>query len=406
MIEPGGVLLGGMFLMAAGFVDMRVMLTCALLLSGALVALSARLKGLYLENLVQVLREKSRVRFTSPASTPRQKRRRVLSWSDGFDLERALDVDDAPSRQLAIELAVELREPAAAGLLTQRFRQEQDPRVRAAIAGALGELLTRSADSVGIIEHALADENARVRATAIEALGQLRVSDSSRLLAPFATDREPRIRANAAWAYWRLEPDRGTEIAQEILTDMYDSANEQSQLAALYSMGEIADDRAVEHLTAALGDSSAHVRHRAILGLAQTGRRASIERLVELLDEADGATCHLVTRALERCGEAAVDPLIVTLWSADVDVRRYAVQTLARIGTQRAREALVQILSLEAEEALLRPAARRKARQPPAAGQRTVAAAIPPGARGAGPGETRFRCYARCMATPAACGSS
>ena len=132
---------------------------------------------------------------------------------------------------------------------------------------------------------------------------------------------------------------------------MYDSANEQSQLAALYSMGEIADDRAVEHLTAALGDSSAHVRHRAILGLAQTGRRASIERLVELLDEADGATCHLVTRALERCGEAAVDPLIVTLWSADVDVRRYAVQTLARIGTQRAREALVQILSLEAEEA-------------------------------------------------------
>ena len=98
VIEPGGVLLGGMFLMAAGFVDMRVMLTCALLLSGALVALSARLKGLYLENLVQVLREKSRVRFTSPASTPRQKRRRVLSWSDGFDLERALDVDDAPSR--------------------------------------------------------------------------------------------------------------------------------------------------------------------------------------------------------------------------------------------------------------------------------------------------------------------
>ena len=46
-----------------------------------------------------------------------------------------------------------------------------------------------------------------------------------------------------------------------------------------------------------------------------------------------------------------MDPLILALWSSNVEVRQFVVQTLGSIGTPRAQQALVHILSLEAQEA-------------------------------------------------------
>ncbi len=43
--------------------------------------------------------------------------------------------------------------------------------------------------------------------------------------------------------------------------------------------------------------------------------------------------------------------LTLALWSADVEGRRYVIRALDRIGTERARQALLPVLSLEAEEA-------------------------------------------------------
>jgi HEAT repeat protein len=59
----------------------------------------------------------------------------------------------------------------------------------------------------------------------------------------------------------------------------------------------------------------------------------------------------MASRALESCGEAAVDPLILALWSTDVDTRHYVIRSLSHIGSPRAVQALLHILSLEAEEA-------------------------------------------------------
>jgi HEAT repeat protein len=87
------------------------------------------------------------------------------------------------------------------------------------------------------------------------------------------------------------------------------------------------------------------------MSLARSGRRQAIDRLVQIIEEGIGSTRHNASRALETCGDAAVDPLIIALWSSDVDTRRYVIRALGKIGSQRARQALVHILSLEAEEA-------------------------------------------------------
>jgi len=348
VIEPVGVLLGGLFLMMSGLFDLSVLVYTSLVLAVAFLVLSLRLKSHYLESLVNVLREKSRYRFAIPSGTLRAK-----AGPQGMvsDLERALGDGEVSVRLLAVEVAAELREPAAAPLLVDRFGAEPDPKVRATMAVALGKLMGRRTDSLGALEPALEDSDARVRANGIQALAQIGLTESASLIAPFVRDAEPRIRANAAVAFSRLLAEEGTAEGREILLDMYGSREEPPQLSALFGFGEIGDEPSVEVLGQAMRDERGSVRRRALLGLAQTGRREAIELLLQFLEEGDGSTRHVAARALGSCGEAAVDPLLLALWSSNVEVRQFVVQTLGTIGTPRAQQALVHILSLEAQEA-------------------------------------------------------
>jgi len=352
VIDPGGVLLGGVFLIVGGLFDLKVLILTSLALSVVFLFFSLRLKSDYLESLVDVLREKSRYRFAFPSSLQRpgkgaaEPRGRMVS-----DLERALGADEVTVRLLAVEVAAELREPAAAPLLVRRFREEPDSKVRATMVVALGKLLGRKIDSMDALEPSLADHNPRVRASGIQALAQIGITESASLVAPFINDPESRIRANAAVASSRLNMEQGTHEAREILLDMYDSGDEICQLSALFGLGEIGDEKSVQVLGDAVKDGRGTVRRRAMLGLAQAGRREAIDMLLQCLEEGDGATRHLAARALQSCGEAAVDPLIMALWGANVEVRQFVTKTLGQIGTPRARQALIHILSLEAEEA-------------------------------------------------------
>jgi HEAT repeat protein/ATP/ADP translocase len=351
VIEPVGVLLGGLLLIIGGLFDAKVLVLAALALSVLFFFFSLRLKNHYLESLVAVLQEKSRFRFAFPSSVVRPAQRKKEPEGVVSDLERALDDNAVSVRLLAVELAAELREPAAAPLLVRHFSQEPDPKVRATMVAALGKLLRRKQESLSAVEPSLEDQDARVRANGIDALAQIGITESSSFLAPFVHDPEPRIRANTAVAYTRLDPERGADEARQILLDMYESGEESPQLSALFGLGEVGDEKSVEVLGSAMNDDRISVRHRAILGLAQAGRREGIDKLLVFLEEGDGATRHVAARALESCGEAAIDPLILALWGSEVGVRQYVSRALGHIGAPRARQALIHILSLEAEGA-------------------------------------------------------
>lgn len=351
VIEPVGVLWGGLVLMVGGLFDLKVLVFVSLALAGAFLLLSLRLKSHYLESLVNVLREKSRYRFAFPSALQPGSPTRTEARGMVSDLERALGDGEVAVRLLAVEVAGELQEPAAAPLLVRRFRGEPDPKVRATMAVALGKLLGRKVDSLVALEPSLEDDDPRVRANGIQALAQIGLIESASLIAPFVRDPEPRIRANAAVAFSRLLAEQGTLEGREILLDMYGSREEPPQLSALFGFGEIGDARSVEVLGAAMKDERGAVRRRALLGLAQAGRREAIDMLLQFLEEGNGATRHIAARTLASCGEAAVDPLIMALWSSSVEVRHFVVQTLGSIDTPRARQALIHILSLEAQEA-------------------------------------------------------
>ena len=350
VIEPAGVLMGGLFLLASGFFELRTLVIAALAVSEAFLLVSLRLHSAYLATLVEILEEKSRLRFAFSSSDTPQAMLQTRRTRDMSDLERALNDNEVSVRLLGVEVAAELRDPAAAPLLVDGVRREQDPRVRATMVAALGRLLRRSDESTRLLEPALEDKDPRVRANGIEALAQIGLAHPDSFLPSFETDPERRIRANAAVAYSRFDPERGADYGREILEEMYRTEEEAHQRSALYGLGEIGDARSVRLLDEALVDESMAVRRQAILSLAQAGRREAIQRLVRFMEEGDGTTRRLAARALAGSGEAAVVPLLLSLWGSEVEVRRHAIEALDGIGSTRADQALLQILSLEAEQ--------------------------------------------------------
>ncbi len=311
MIEPLGVLLGGVFLLVAATLPMRYLLGGSLILSAAFLLLTFQLKDDYVESLLRVLKEKSRFRYAFPSVVMRAaKKSPDAPAADVSDLKRALDDDAASVRLLAVEVAADLKEPEAAALLVERFQAEEDTQVRAGMLSALGKMVTRPGEDPG--QESLSDSDPRVRASGMASMAESGIYRPEDL----GMKRLP-----------RTTPD---PIEASSVDDERDH-------------GE-ADTRAEE-----IAPKKRRREH--FLDLARAGDHEALERLVHYMEEGDGATRHLAARAFEACGDKAIDILTLALWSADVEGRRYVIRALDRIGSAAARQALLPVLSLEAEEA-------------------------------------------------------
>ncbi len=307
VIEPVGVLLGGLFLMATSL-PLQYVLGGAILLSLVFLWSTLKLKSRYMESLVHVLKEKSRFRFAFPSLVMRQPDRDGLTVGVS-GLKRALENDAASVRLLAVEVAGELREPEVANLLVDRFRAEANPEVRSRMLSALGKMVRERSGGGGGEAESIVDLDPRVRASGMESLAQSGMFQPEELS---PDDSAPAVGANP------VARDRSNEPPAPSPAKEAQAADE---------------------------------RRRMILEIARRPDRDALERLVHFLEEGDGATRHVAARALENCGEAAIDALTLALWSTDVEARRYVIRALGRIGTPRARQALLPVLSLEAEEA-------------------------------------------------------
>ncbi len=310
LIEPFGVLLGGLFLIVGTALPLKYALGGAILLAGAFLLLTVQLKEYYIESLVHVLKETSRFRFAFPSIMTRAVQT-PAPQAHVSGLRRALENDETSMRLLAVEVAGELKEPEAASLLVERFREEKNADVKARMLSALGKMVNRRDEASE--RKSLEDRDPRVRASGMTSIAQSGI--------------------------FRIEDLTGAtgEDVEQPSSEKLDPPN-----------GGATDNPLAPSESFATKKSA---KREQFLDLARSGDRDALERLIHYLEEGDGATRHLAARALESCGEPAVDMLTLALWSADVEGRRYVIRALDRIGTERARQALLPVLSLEAEEA-------------------------------------------------------
>jgi HEAT repeat protein len=260
----------------------------------------------------------------------------------------------------------ERRDEALAGL--RALAADRDARVRAAAAHALGELgdLRALPDLVRLLD----DQDALVRELAVVALGDVGEDEACAELHAALRSRHPEVRFQAVASYVKACAQPQLSALKPLLRDD-DAKVRESALRSLARFG--AEGRA--ELQRALGDGEAGVRAEAAIGLARLGEAPPPDALRPALDDPEllpdaldaiGALQmqalreeaarialsvlkplpHKVAaaRALIRLGDArGVPALRSTLRALRSDARSYAVQV---VGELKLRELTPELLRL------------------------------------------------------------
>lgn len=207
----------------------------------------------------------------------------------------------------------------------------------------------------------LDSDSADVRCSAAQALGKLGEPRVVERLIRALADGESEVRGAAAQALSSLgEPKwrgivKGEEEDFARLGGCGDARAAEPLLQALCApkpcvsksdvrrraaeaLGKLADRRAVDPLTLALGDSHSGVRHAAAQALGELGDPRALGPLTLMLKDRDSGVRHAAARALGKLGDPrAVEALIRAGSDRDSEVRSAAAEALANLGCESAR---------------------------------------------------------------------
>jgi len=150
------------------------------------------------------------------------------------------------------------------------------------------------------------------------------------------------VRARAALALGRIGETRAIPILLKLLKD----SESEARIAACLALGFFKDPSTFDDITnVLLDDPKIDVRQAAAMALGNTQHPKAVPYLMEALRdpfwwyERETQAGDLFT-AIEKMGEAAVEPLIEALKENEGAVRKYAALVLGRIGDARAIEPL------------------------------------------------------------------
>ena len=115
--------------------------------------------------------------------------------------------------------------------------------------------------------------------------------------------------------------------------------------SAARALGRLGDPRAVEPLTAALGDSDRDVCRYVADALAEIGGQQAVDALIEGLQGQGEQPRHYVVESLAKVGGSqVVGQLVAALEDPEVGVRGGAAKALGEIGDRRGVDPLLEAL--------------------------------------------------------------
>jgi HEAT repeat protein len=175
----------------------------------------------------------------------------------------------------AINALVELGDKDASGQLLELFHKRDNPRIKATVVSAFGEI--ESEEAVDFLESVLEHRDSRVRANAVLAL-----KNRNEKFAPLPEivvnkikkhmqDSDHRVRADSIQALWSM----GLAENQQEIEKMLISDNEKARAAGAYLCGKlklVQMSRQLEDLTADRSWSVRKMAALALLGLGDAGR--------------------------------------------------------------------------------------------------------------------------------------
>ena len=125
----------------------------------------------------------------------------------------------------------------------------------------------------------------------------------------------------------------------------FEDETEKIRRAAVYALGAISGDEAIQVLTQALKDKSEGIREAAAAALNKIVDKSVARPLIQALMDKEKDAFETAAKALGETGnKTAVESLAQDLKDQDVGVRYAAVEALGKIGDKRAVQPLTQVL--------------------------------------------------------------
>lgn len=191
----------------------------------------------------------------------------------------ALDDALADTRLAAIEGLAELESLAFLDLLLERIGREEDDRIRAAQAAALGRFALLA--ELGELEDS---ERERVKTT---------------LLKLYTTDPSPEVRRRALESVAYIAAD---DSIAKYIQQAFESGNHALRVSALYAMGRQSSADWLEILHDELESEEPDLRYEAVMAAGMIGSERSVLNVIDMLRDEDPEVRMAAITALGAIG--------------------------------------------------------------------------------------------------------
>ena len=188
----------------------------------------------------------------------------LSSGDSGGDAESAKIIDEDIRKEIdRIQKLIDENNSSSLEQLIQRLSVEKNTFLKATLISAVGRLGGR--ENMEAVLGFLKDEDVRVVANTVEALENLGNAKCIEELIKYINHSDNRVRANvvkAVWKYSQSNMSAGRVILARLKTMMF-STKAQMRESALYVLGEIASDEAMELISIAASDKVESVQQKA-----------------------------------------------------------------------------------------------------------------------------------------------
>jgi HEAT repeat protein len=190
-----------------------------------------------------------------------------------------------------------------------------------------GVLLLRPS-SIPAIVQALERPNSLVRAGALELIGEMHLNSALEQVQALVADSTPEVRVVAADVLIRLEGEQAIDVVAPLVEDV----DGMVRLGLVKALGRIQGAKSAGLLAPRIHDYDPAVRRATVEALAQMGDQNSVDALRGLEDDPDEQIASLARSALQAIGERAVGPYLDDLTSREINRRLKAFDALIKQG--------------------------------------------------------------------------
>lgn len=251
-----------------------------------------------------------------------------------------------PNTRLYAAMALgRMADKTVSGHLIELLKKDDNKKVRATVITALGYIGEAEFYDT-IIKYGFEDKDPHVRASAIEALAKLDIAPDkiSGVIKKALDDINNRVIANACIALWKT----GDLSAMTYITRLVKNTDKWYRASACYVLGQIANVEAANILLSLKNDPEGDVRLNAARALGNIKSPKAINALVEMLDDEDEVVKNTAYDAIIKCSDKfAFWPMAQYLKSKYEILRFMASVVLCNIGDTACVPLILETAAIE-----------------------------------------------------------